>query len=437
MKPRLALAIVLVAALVAAGCTSDADYQTIAEEIVDREATAAPESAAPTTDPGSEVYVVRRGDTLASIARAQGSAVTDLAAANAIDDIDLIEVGQRLIVPRQGDASAAAGARVEAPEAAESLEAASSGDAPVADEPGLFSAIPSRLDLEGVRGPAYVLLLIGGVLTATAALAIVLVAAWGGLGHVSRVIRATSEWLLRRSHAVPAARRLARWLAAKGERILGGARTRVAAVAMRARRRVGAALPDRLAELRSPAVSFRGRARGVSAGDALRHLGRGAGRLALWFGVVAGGALRWSGRAGYRGANRTARQGRATAERALEQRREQRRAQERAAELERLAGLGVAQLRLGLLDEAEAEIRAAMAGFDPLDAGTSVERGVCLVRLAEVLIRRDDHSGAARCLGDGLDAMGADGPAQAYQQVQTLRLRLRAAASAEATLAAR
>lgn len=48
-----------------------------------------------------ETYVVQAGDTLAEIAAAYGLDLDQLAAANGIDNIDHIEVGQELIIPNQ------------------------------------------------------------------------------------------------------------------------------------------------------------------------------------------------------------------------------------------------------------------------------------------------------------------------------------------------
>jgi LysM repeat protein len=47
-----------------------------------------------------EVYEVVAGDTLAEIAERFGVDVERLAAANGIDDVDQIEVGQLLVIPR-------------------------------------------------------------------------------------------------------------------------------------------------------------------------------------------------------------------------------------------------------------------------------------------------------------------------------------------------
>ena len=53
-----------------------------------------------TIDPGSlDVYVVVRGDTLREIAESYGVTVEELAALNGIENIDVIEVGQQLLIP--------------------------------------------------------------------------------------------------------------------------------------------------------------------------------------------------------------------------------------------------------------------------------------------------------------------------------------------------
>lgn len=51
-------------------------------------------------DSEAETYVVVRGDTLAEIAQALGVSLSDLARVNNIENIDRIEVGQVLIIPR-------------------------------------------------------------------------------------------------------------------------------------------------------------------------------------------------------------------------------------------------------------------------------------------------------------------------------------------------
>ncbi|MFZ0547414.1 MAG: LysM peptidoglycan-binding domain-containing protein [Candidatus Promineifilaceae bacterium] len=49
---------------------------------------------------GQETYIVQPGDTLAEIAAAYGVSVETLAAANNIENIDIIEVDQVLVIPR-------------------------------------------------------------------------------------------------------------------------------------------------------------------------------------------------------------------------------------------------------------------------------------------------------------------------------------------------
>jgi LysM repeat protein len=55
--------------------------------------------------PPIESYEVQRGDNLASIARRLGTTVSQLAAANGVDDPDHIRVGQRLVAPAAGAGS--------------------------------------------------------------------------------------------------------------------------------------------------------------------------------------------------------------------------------------------------------------------------------------------------------------------------------------------
>ncbi|MCA9973662.1 MAG: LysM peptidoglycan-binding domain-containing protein [Anaerolineales bacterium] len=49
------------------------------------------------------IYVVQAGDTLAEIASRYGVSVSDLATLNNIQDIDVIEVGQQLLIPVSGE----------------------------------------------------------------------------------------------------------------------------------------------------------------------------------------------------------------------------------------------------------------------------------------------------------------------------------------------
>lgn len=56
-------------------------------------------TAVPGFPPGTETYTVQAGDTLADIALHYGVSVYDLAEANNIENIDLIEVGQVLVIP--------------------------------------------------------------------------------------------------------------------------------------------------------------------------------------------------------------------------------------------------------------------------------------------------------------------------------------------------
>lgn len=67
---------------------------------------ATPVAAAPQAQDGQEqVYVVQSGDTLSSIAARFGVAIADLMVANRLDDPDHLVVGQRLIIPAPGAAA--------------------------------------------------------------------------------------------------------------------------------------------------------------------------------------------------------------------------------------------------------------------------------------------------------------------------------------------
>lgn len=58
------------------------------------------ESTGETNPEGQETYVVQAGDTLAEIAAAYDVTVNALAEANNIENIDVIEVGDVLVIPR-------------------------------------------------------------------------------------------------------------------------------------------------------------------------------------------------------------------------------------------------------------------------------------------------------------------------------------------------
>lgn len=58
-------------------------------------------TASPTTA-GPLVYVVQQGDTLIAIAQAHDVSTEDLIAANDLEDPDVLHIGQKLIIPREG-----------------------------------------------------------------------------------------------------------------------------------------------------------------------------------------------------------------------------------------------------------------------------------------------------------------------------------------------
>lgn len=60
----------------------------------------APAAPAPSTPAPDETYVVQAGDTLAEIAERFGVGLQVLAETNDIQNVDLIEVGQVLVIPR-------------------------------------------------------------------------------------------------------------------------------------------------------------------------------------------------------------------------------------------------------------------------------------------------------------------------------------------------
>ncbi|CAB4857267.1 unannotated protein [freshwater metagenome] len=100
-RARLALVIGLVssAALVAA-CSSDSSANDTLPPI-STTSTTTTMPATTTTIP--QVYVVRKGDSLFSIAKKFGISAADLAAFNNITDPDKIQAGQKLNLPQQGE----------------------------------------------------------------------------------------------------------------------------------------------------------------------------------------------------------------------------------------------------------------------------------------------------------------------------------------------
>lgn len=94
------------------------------------------EAAAP---PGPEplIYEVQSGDTLVTIALQYDVSVEDIASASGLLDVDILEVGQRLVIPIEEflPEEAAEETPAEAPDASEvSLESAPAPDQPAAEE---------------------------------------------------------------------------------------------------------------------------------------------------------------------------------------------------------------------------------------------------------------------------------------------------------------
>jgi lipoprotein NlpD len=99
----LRIAVVAAAAVVLAACASRGPAP-----VIDRPRAPAPEPAA-AARPGMEFHVVRRGETLYSIARTYGRDPKDLAAWNNLESPGLISVGQQLRVAPPEPAAASAG----------------------------------------------------------------------------------------------------------------------------------------------------------------------------------------------------------------------------------------------------------------------------------------------------------------------------------------
>ena len=95
---------VTVAALQEVNAISDPNRLQIGQELVipqrQVEATVTSTSVSPTMAP--DVYVVQAGDTLGAIAKQYGVTVEALQEANAISDPTLLQIGQKLIIPKGG-----------------------------------------------------------------------------------------------------------------------------------------------------------------------------------------------------------------------------------------------------------------------------------------------------------------------------------------------
>jgi len=88
-------------------------------------ATAAP---AATATPAGDVYTVKSGDTLSSIAAENGSTVDEIVKTNNLSDPDKLQVGQKLVMP----AGSSTAAKPEASSGASASASASGSPAPSA-----------------------------------------------------------------------------------------------------------------------------------------------------------------------------------------------------------------------------------------------------------------------------------------------------------------
>ncbi|HQA14654.1 MAG TPA: LysM domain-containing protein [Ornithinibacter sp.] len=61
-----------------------------------------PAPTAPPVTPAEQIYVVQPGDTVSALAQKFGLRWVDIAAINKLEDMDLIIVGQKLVIPARG-----------------------------------------------------------------------------------------------------------------------------------------------------------------------------------------------------------------------------------------------------------------------------------------------------------------------------------------------
>ena len=80
----------------------------------------APETEEPGT-PAEQTYTIQVGDTLFAVAQRFGITVEEIAASNEITDVNLIEVGQEIIIPVPGGEEAVTGEQVHIVQAGENL----------------------------------------------------------------------------------------------------------------------------------------------------------------------------------------------------------------------------------------------------------------------------------------------------------------------------
>ena len=77
----------------------DADLITVGQVL---KLSGPPAPTAPPVTPAEQIYVVQPGDTVSALAQKFGLRWVDIAAINKLEDMDLIIVGQKLVIPAQG-----------------------------------------------------------------------------------------------------------------------------------------------------------------------------------------------------------------------------------------------------------------------------------------------------------------------------------------------
>jgi lipoprotein NlpD len=166
MKPRYAHALIALAALSTAACTTISLREVPIVDKSDRRAAASSPSAAPATAPSPApltreakdgTYVVQRGDTLYSIALAFGQDWRDIARWNQLADPTKLSVGQALRVAPAADAAATTAASpvvVAGSIESRPLEAPGSAQAPQASVPPVAPPAPPPPTIATAPTPA-------------------------------------------------------------------------------------------------------------------------------------------------------------------------------------------------------------------------------------------------------------------------------------------
>ncbi len=106
MKYPTRMSCLLIAAAVAVGAACGSDSGGAADTLPPIITTTTTTTMVPTTTTIPEYYEIQAGDSISGIAKMFNTTQTELAAYNGITDLEHIEIGQRIKIPRPGEAPA-------------------------------------------------------------------------------------------------------------------------------------------------------------------------------------------------------------------------------------------------------------------------------------------------------------------------------------------